>query len=91
MSKSLIDKLERLDYLIRTKSTGAPAELARKLNLSERCTYNYLDLLKRQGAPISYCRKRNSYYYEEAGRFHFVFVKSHNEVRESVMSGELEA
>lgn len=90
MSKSFINKLERLDYLIRTKSTGSPAELARKLNLSERCAYNYLDLLKRQGAPISYCRKRNSYYYEESGRFHFVFFKNHSEVRQLSAPGDQE-
>jgi predicted DNA-binding transcriptional regulator YafY len=75
MSKSIIDRLERLDYLIRIKATGTPTELSRKLNLSERCTYNYIDLLKQLGAPISYCRKRNSYYYEEHGRFHFNFFR----------------
>lgn len=76
MSKNIINRLERLDYLIRIKATGTPTELARKLNLSERCAYNYIDLLRQMGAPINYDRKRSSYYYEEHGRFHFNFLRS---------------
>lgn len=76
MPKHIVKRLERLDYLICTKATGTPGQLASKLNLSERCVRRYICILKELGAPVIYCRKRKSYYYEEAGRFYFTFCKT---------------
>lgn len=84
MPKQIVDRLERIDYLIRTKATGTPKQLAAKLKLSERCVRNYINILRELGAPITYCRKRGCYYYQEAGRFYFTFSKSeinHDEER----------
>jgi len=74
MSKHFVDRLERMDYLIRTKATGTPAELADKLNISRRSVYDYINLLKEMGAPIAFCRKRKSFYYEAEGHFQFKFL-----------------
>jgi biotin operon repressor len=75
MLKFLI-RLEYLDHLIRIKGTGSPKRLARKLNISERSTFAYIDLLKEIGAPIKYSRQRKTYYYEVEGNINFRFSKN---------------
>ena len=76
MTRHMLNHLEYLDHLIRTKGTGTPAQLARKLEISQRCLYDNINFMKERGAPIMYDRKRNSYYYEEDGQFYFKFLKN---------------
>jgi DNA-binding IclR family transcriptional regulator len=69
-----IRRIERLDLLIRTRSTGTPAELARKLGMSQSQTYHFLKLLKENlNAPVMYSKAEGSYYYREDVRFIFGF------------------
>jgi predicted DNA-binding transcriptional regulator YafY len=69
-----IETLKRMDSLIRTKATGTPNELARKLNVSPSTIYEYLLLMKNiLGAPIHYCKIRKSYYYSKRGKLNFGF------------------
>ncbi|MBB6235543.1 putative DNA-binding transcriptional regulator YafY [Pedobacter sp. AK013] len=75
MKDDFLYQLERIDSLIRMKSTGHPQVLAEKLHLSERSIYNYITILKKRGAPIKYCRTRKSYYYSCAGKFCFEFME----------------
>lgn len=64
-----INRIERMDRLIRRKSTGPPKELAKKLNISERWLYIFLDELRSElDCPIKYDRRRRSYVYEVPGR-----------------------
>lgn len=56
--------LERLDQLIRLKATGTPAQLASRLEVSERTVYNLVDVLRQLGAEISYNKCRCSYQYD---------------------------
>lgn len=79
MSFSILNRLELLDFLIRTKSTGSPKQMATKLNVGERAAYYYIDLLKSLDAPLKFDKEKNSYVYTENGEFHFRFKK----VRES--------
>jgi predicted DNA-binding transcriptional regulator YafY len=65
----LIRKLKRLDRLIRRQATGTPPELAKKLESSKSTIYRLIKILKNNGAPISYCKHRKSFYYEESGNF----------------------
>ena len=58
-----IERLKRLDRLIRMKATGTPVQLASRLNISERTVYNEIDTLRLLGAPIEFCKARNSYCY----------------------------
>jgi predicted DNA-binding transcriptional regulator YafY len=74
MPKEIICRLERIDLLIRLKATGSPIALSSKLGISERCLYNYIRLLKDMGAPIRFCRYRNTYYYDKKGGFKFSFL-----------------
>ena len=73
MQKDALDRLARIDFLINHKATGTPTDLARKLNISERCVYKYITLMKDLGAPIKYAQHRNSYYYAEEGKFYIGF------------------
>ena len=58
-----IDRLKRLDRLIRLKATGTPAQLATRLAISERTIFNEIDTLRAMGAPIVFCKIRQSYCY----------------------------
>lgn len=65
--------LERLDFLVRMRSTGRAAELASQMGFSERSLYNYLKDLKELGAPLSWSRYENSYVYRESGKIEIGF------------------
>jgi predicted DNA-binding transcriptional regulator YafY len=72
--KQILQRLHRLDHLIRIKGTGTPAQLARRIGVSERSVYVYLNLMRENGAPIKFCNMRKSYYYLEEGRFYMSFI-----------------
>jgi len=59
-----LQKLDRLDRLIRRKATGTPNQLAARLGCSRRTVYNFLQTLRGLGAEVTYCTERRSYYYE---------------------------
>lgn len=66
--EKIIDKLIRLDQLIRMRATGTPRDLARRLDVSESTLYQYLALMKRiLKAPIKYDKTTKSYFYETVG------------------------
>ena len=66
--------MQRLDELIQVNDTGTPGELAQRIGILERSIYEYLKLMKSLGAPISYSRQLQSYYYEIEGMFAILFV-----------------
>lgn len=70
-----LNMIERIDGLIRRKATGTPAELARKLDQSERFVYQLIKLMKNMNAPIYYCYEKRSYCYEYEVEFSVGFVK----------------
>jgi len=54
----------RVNYLIELISkecTGSPAMLARKLGISRRMLFNYLEVLKDKEKKFTYCRKSKTY------------------------------
>ena len=61
-------RLKRTDSLIRKRATGNAGNLAKKLNLSKAGVYKFLQEMKEEGFPISYCKKRKTYYYTEEGK-----------------------
>jgi hypothetical protein len=63
-----LQKMQLLDRMIRRKATGNQKEFARKAGMSRGLLNIYLNEMKELGFPISYCRRRSSYYYEEEGR-----------------------
>ena len=68
-----LERLKRIDSLIRFRATGKPSELASKLNLSERSVFIYLNDLKLLGAPISWSACEQSYVYTEGTEFGLFF------------------
>jgi predicted DNA-binding transcriptional regulator YafY len=73
MQRAIFERLSRIDHLIRIKGTGTPAQLAERLNLSERSIYDYINFMKDLGCPIKFDSYRESYYYEEDGGFLIAF------------------
>ncbi len=67
-------KIQRIDCLLRLKSTGSPEEFAAKLDLSRSTLMRYLSKLKVMGAPIEFCYERNSYLYTESVQYFAGFV-----------------
>jgi len=76
MLSEVFERLERLDYLIRQKSTGTPNQLAERLNMSERTLYGFLNEMRELGAPIKYSRAKQTYYYCTNGRFQLRFYEN---------------
>lgn len=70
ISKQL-NRIERLHQLIRLKATGSPKSLANRLDFSERQLYRLIDEMKIMGFPITYCKKRQSYFYQHEISFKF--------------------
>ena len=68
-----IERLQRLNYLIRNENTGKPDELAQRLHLKRSQLYETLDLLKFHGAPIKYSRKLCTFYYAENYSLEIIF------------------
>lgn len=63
-----IDRLKRMDDLIRRKATGNAQEFAKKLEISQSQLFEELKEMKTLGAPIQYCHTRRSYFYEQDGK-----------------------
>ena len=73
MTLESFKRIERIDRLIRIKATGNPDQLATKLGMSRRSVFEYINLMKENGAPIKFCHFRQSYYYDEVGFFKITF------------------
>ena len=73
-TKDYLNRLKKFDQLIRQRATGTPAQLAEKLNISERMVYNYINELRDIGLPITYCNQQQSYIYTKEGSFYAGFI-----------------
>jgi predicted DNA-binding transcriptional regulator YafY len=56
-----------MDSLIRKKSTGNQREFCKRISVSRSLLNNYISEMRELGFPISYDKKRCTYYYEEEG------------------------
>lgn len=66
--------LERIDYLIRTRGTGTPKALSRRLDISECSVYRLIERLKDMGLPIMYDKTAQTYCYIDAVHWNVEFV-----------------
>lgn len=80
--------LRRMDHLIERRSTGTPAQFARRLGISVRTLYNYLSVMKETGAPIRFSHTDGTYEYTEDGRFTISFVH-HTTESEITLTNEI--
>ena len=60
-----IERIKRVNVLIRREATGTPLQLAEKLNVSKATANRLIRELKDMGAPIVYCKHSQSYKYTE--------------------------
>lgn len=75
MARKIIERLERIDRLVRFKATGTPRELASKLGVSESTLYETLQLMKEKECPLIYDKIKRTYLYEKEGRLEMKFKK----------------
>ena len=73
------DQYERLDKLIRRRSTGSPDDLAKKFNTSKSTISRMIKEMQLIGCPIYFCRVSNSYCYEYKGKLILGFVATCND------------
>lgn len=58
-----IERIKRMHRMINFRRTGSPEQFARKLDVSQSMLYILIKELKALGAPVVYCRYRESYEY----------------------------
>ena len=75
-----LELIMRVDALVRRKGTGSPNSLSTRLGISKRNVFNLINTMKDMGAPIYFCKSRNSYCYEEEVSFSFGFMPNKNNV-----------
>lgn len=73
MTSDALNRLRRIDHLIQMKGTGTLEKLGKRLGMSRTSVYECLKLMKEFGAPIKYCKYRQTYYYDEEGSFNISF------------------
>ncbi|WP_271783271.1 hypothetical protein [Aquimarina algiphila] len=81
-----IELIERLDRLIHLQATGAPDELAYRLEISKTKLYRIIHLMRALNAPIEYDCAIQSFVYEEAVGFKFGFYVRSLEKEETYVS-----
>ncbi len=82
-----IEKLERLDQLIRLKATGNVDELAQRFQTSRSTVDRIIRTMKELGCPIVFSKNLNTYYYEEEGRLILNFRSLSKEEQNTLNGG----
>ena len=69
-----IEKLKKIDRLIRLRATGTPNELAAKINVSRATLFRIIVHYKEEfNAPVYFDKSINSYRYEYPGKLIITF------------------
>jgi biotin operon repressor len=66
-----IDRLKRMDTLIRSEITGTAEELGDTLGVCRRTVFEYIDILKSKGAEIEFRKHKRSYCYSSGFQLSF--------------------
>jgi hypothetical protein len=69
-----LERLQRIDAMICRKATGTPEKFAARINICRSALMECLREMKELGAPIAYCKQKQSYYYKEEKRLFIGFV-----------------
>ena len=79
-----VELIERIDRLIRLKSTGTPKKFAKRLNISEASLYRLIETIKGMDAPVEFSVRYQSYVYSDEVNFMCGFFRkelSYNELQ----------
>lgn len=68
-----IDRINKIHSLISSQKTGTPDTFAKQLYLSRRQMYNELEFFKNLNAQIKYCKKKETFYYDDNFEIKFEF------------------
>ena len=71
-----LERIKRIDQLVRLQATGTAKELSEKLGVSKSTVYEYLNIMKEMNAPLKYNELAKTYYYTNLGKFEFGFKLS---------------
>ncbi|MEL6276146.1 MAG: hypothetical protein AAFU03_13685, partial [Bacteroidota bacterium] len=64
-----LERAARMHRYIKFKRTGTPEQFAAKMDMSVSSLYGVIKELKELGAPIGYCKFRQSYQYTRPVEF----------------------
>lgn len=59
-----LERLKRMNRLIKEEHTGTPQEFAYYLGISERLLYKLIEEINDLGMDVKYSRIRNTFYYD---------------------------
>jgi predicted DNA-binding transcriptional regulator YafY len=76
MPRKFIERFKRIDEIIQNKSSGSPAQLAERLEISESTLYEFIAVMREEGAPILYDKYAQRYFYETPGHFNISFIST---------------
>lgn len=68
-----VNRMQYLKELIEKERTGTPKELAKRLGISERMLFRYIENLKTSEKPIAFCRRRKTYVFSTPQKSSDVF------------------
>lgn len=60
-----VERLNRMNQLLKSRTTGTPSEFARYIGVSRTRLYEMIDEMRSYGAPISYSKAAKTFYYEQ--------------------------
>lgn len=69
----ILERYQKIDKLIKRRSTGNPKSFAKKLGVSKSQLFNYLEELRDRGAEISYNKTLETYIYRKPVEITAVF------------------
>lgn len=69
--RTKLSSLIRIHLLLKRKATGNVKQLSKRLDVSRPTVFRYLNELRNFGAPIAFCRQRQSYYYQHEFELEF--------------------
>ncbi len=58
-----LERLKRMNKLIKAENTGTPNEFAQRLGISRRQLYSYIELIKDMGVLTAYSKANRTFYY----------------------------
>ncbi|MGM0408082.1 MAG: HTH domain-containing protein [Bacteroidota bacterium] len=58
-----LERLQRMNQLIKAEKTGSPDEFSQFLGISRRQLYTYIENIKDMGADICYSKNRRTFYF----------------------------
>ncbi|HYQ59075.1 MAG TPA: hypothetical protein VEP89_17155 [Draconibacterium sp.] len=57
-----LERLQRINELIKAEKTGTPDEFANSLYISRRQLYEYINIIKDFGVEVNYSKQRRTFY-----------------------------